>query len=92
MGNYHVMEASSDSKKTDRFETFRAHQRKDTRFVSVKNKTNLTCIKWSVHTSHTQNTECFHCKYEPVGVVQENNCLLFVVSCRTRYKQCVGET
>jgi hypothetical protein len=86
------MEASSDSKKIAHFETFRAHQRKDTRFVSVKNKTNLTCIKRSVRTSHTQNAECFHCKYEPVGVVQENNCLLFVVSCRADYMQGVGET
>jgi hypothetical protein len=70
------------AKKTALYKTFRTHQRKDTRFVSVKNKTTLTCIKRSLPKSHTQNTELPTVKYEPVGVVQENNCLLSVASCR----------
>jgi len=65
--------------KTARSKTFQTPQRKDTFLVSVKNKTNLTCTKRTVRTSHTQNTACFHCKYQPIGVVQENNscCLLY---------------
>jgi hypothetical protein len=57
MGDYDVIEASSDDKNIARCKTYRSHQIQGKRFVSLKNKKNLNCLKRLVRTSQTHKEE-----------------------------------